>query len=129
MVDGRDIFRCFSANGQHELPARQRVPTASPVCSFGKGERCSKRITLQRHFSASTKFAHVKSRLCGRKQRGKEAFCTPINPCARRACSRSIVVGLVYCYIKSFQRAASVEKPWPGGEKRGGGRPAHPVAW
>src|SRR4029453_11811298 len=52
------------------------------------------RLSLQRHFSASTKFAHVKSRLCGRKQRGKEAFCTPINPCARRACSRSIVVGL-----------------------------------
>src|SRR5262245_11459467 len=51
-------------------------------------------LSLQRHFSASTKFAHVKSWLCGRKQRGKVAFCTPRNPCARRACSRSIVVGL-----------------------------------
>src|SRR5215204_3096776 len=26
-------------------------------------------LTLQRHFSASTKFAHVKSRFCGRRQR------------------------------------------------------------
>ena len=25
-------------------------------------------LSLQRHFSASTKFAHVKSRFCGRKQ-------------------------------------------------------------
>jgi hypothetical protein len=31
----------------------------------------------------------------------------------------------VYCHIKSFQRASSVEKPWPGGEKRRGGRASH----
>src|SRR5438105_1126755 len=27
-------------------------------------------------------------------------------------------IPLVYCPINSFQRAPSVEKPWPGGEKR-----------
>jgi NhaP-type Na+/H+ or K+/H+ antiporter len=36
---------------------------------------------------------------------------------------------LVYCHIKSFQRAASVEKPWPGGEKRRDGRASHHEAW
>src|SRR5947208_7574966 len=51
-------------------------------------------VTLQRHFSTSTKFAHVESRFCGSKQRGKAASCTSTNPCARRACSRSVAVGL-----------------------------------
>src|SRR5262245_22686059 len=53
------------------------------------------KITLQRHFSASTKFAHEKSRFCGRKQRGKEAFCAPINPCSRRTCFRNVDVGVL----------------------------------
>ena len=35
----------------------------------------------------------------------------------------------VYCHINSFQRASSVEKPWPGGEKRRDWRTAHPVEW
>src|SRR5436190_17965424 len=56
---------------------------------------CSSVLTLQRHFSTSTKFAHVESRFCGGKQRGKAASCTSTNPCARRACSRSVAVGLV----------------------------------
>jgi hypothetical protein len=60
------------------------------------------------YFSASTIFAHGKSRLCGRKQRGKEAFCTPINPCARRACSRSIVVGLLVVGILCTATSANV---------------------
>src|SRR2546423_14710390 len=38
-------------------------------------------------------------------------------------------IPLVYCHINSFHRASSVEKPWPGGEKRRGGRAAHPVGW
>jgi integrase len=59
-----------------------------------KSRRFNTDLALQHHFSASTKFAHVKSRFCGRKQRGKAAFCTPINPCARRACSRSVAVGV-----------------------------------
>src|SRR5437879_3140359 len=29
-----------------------------------------------------------------------------------------LMIPLVYCHINSFQRASSVEKPWPGGEKR-----------
>jgi hypothetical protein len=40
-----------------------------------------------------------------------------------------LTIPLVYCHINSFQRASSVEKPWPGGEKRRDGRAAHPVAW
>src|SRR5262245_11094750 len=51
-------------------------------------------LTLQRHFSAPTKFVHVKSWFCRREQRGKVASCIPINPCVRRACSRSVAVGL-----------------------------------
>ena len=34
-------------------------------------------------------------------------------------------IPLVYCHINGFQRASSVEKPWPGGEKRIGGRASH----
>jgi hypothetical protein len=34
-------------------------------------------------------------------------------------------IPLVYCPIKSFQPASSVERPWPGGEKRRGGRASH----
>src|SRR5437660_7212223 len=33
---------------------------------------------------------------------------------------------LLYCHINSFQRASSVEKPLPGGEKRMAGWAAHP---
>src|SRR5499427_808698 len=51
-------------------------------------------ITLQRHFSAMTKFAHVESRFCGHRRRGKVAFDVPVNPCVRSACSRSVAVGL-----------------------------------
>src|SRR5713226_4407548 len=29
-----------------------------------------------------------------------------------------LMIPLVYCHINSFQRASSVEKPLPGGEKR-----------
>ena len=40
-----------------------------------------------------------------------------------------LMIPLVYCHIKSFQRASSVGKPWPGGEKRRDGRASHPVEW
>jgi hypothetical protein len=40
-----------------------------------------------------------------------------------------LMIPLVYCHIKSFQRAASVGKPWPGGENWMDGWAAHPVAW
>ena len=34
-------------------------------------------------------------------------------------------IPLVYCHIKSFQQASSVERPWPGGENRTAGRASH----
>ena len=40
-----------------------------------------------------------------------------------------LMIPLVYCHINSFQRASSVEKPWPGGEKRRDGRASHHVEW
>ena len=58
---------------------------------------CKGLITLQRHFSALTKFAHVESRFCGRKRRGKAALEVPINPCAGSVRSRSVAVGLSTC--------------------------------
>ena len=36
-----------------------------------------------------------------------------------------LTIALVYCHINSFQRASSVEKPLPGGEKRIDGRASH----
>ena len=71
-----------------------------------------KPLTLQRHFSTSTKFAHVESRFCGGKQRGKAAYCTSTNPCARRACSRSVAVGIRPSYLKGD--FVSVYKQWQG---------------
>jgi len=38
-----------------------------------------------------------------------------------------LMIPLVYCHIKSFQRATSVEKPLLGGENRRDGRASHPV--
>ena len=35
------------------------------------------------------------------------------------------MIPLEYCHINSFQRASSVEKPLPGGEKRREGRASH----
>ena len=52
-------------------------------------------LSLQRHLSMSTKFAHVESRFCGHKQPGKTVFYTPINLCVRKHVYRSVVVGLL----------------------------------
>src|SRR5262249_38520398 len=51
-------------------------------------------IALQRHFSMLTKFAHVESRLSGRKRQREVVFYAPVNLCDRRACSTSVAVGL-----------------------------------
>src|SRR3977135_1853727 len=51
-------------------------------------------LALQRHLSVLTKSTHVESRFCGRSRQGKAAFCTPVNPCVRSVCSRSVVVGI-----------------------------------
>src|SRR5215475_3780287 len=40
-----------------------------------------------------------------------------------------LIIPLLYCHINGFQRVFSVEKPWPGGQKRRGGWAAPPVAW
>src|SRR4029450_330148 len=84
---------------KHDMECTTRLWPFSAACGPTQGylfPPCFM-VSLQRHFSASTKLAHVKSWLRGRKQRGKVAFCTPINPCARRACSRSIGGGLLPC--------------------------------
>src|SRR4030095_8825880 len=58
-------------------------------------------LTLQRHFSASTKFAHGKSWFCVRKQREKADFCTPINHGARSVYFRSVAIGLIKpCFVR-----------------------------
>src|SRR5467141_3580297 len=51
-------------------------------------------VTLQLHLSVLTKSTHVESRFCGRSRQVKAAFCTPVNPCVRSVCSRSVVVGI-----------------------------------
>jgi hypothetical protein len=40
-----------------------------------------------------------------------------------------LTIPLVYCPSKSFQRASSVEKPLPGGEKRSEGRASPHEDW
>src|SRR5712691_6674926 len=40
-----------------------------------------------------------------------------------------LIIPLLYCHINGFQRAPSMEKPWPGGENRIDGWAAHPMAW
>jgi hypothetical protein len=46
-------------------------------------------------------FAHVTSRLSGRKRQREVMFYVPVNLCERRACSASVAVGLVsaWCLI------------------------------
>ncbi len=68
-------------------------PGTKGVCSLPHGSNGT--LSLQRHFSALTKFAHVESRFCGRQRRGNAAFDVSINPCVRSACSRSVAVGLL----------------------------------
>ena len=51
-------------------------------------------ITLQRHLSALTKFAHVESRVCGRKQQGKAVLYPSENPCVKKPVPISVAVGI-----------------------------------
>jgi hypothetical protein len=51
-------------------------------------------LTLQRHFRMLTEFAHVESRLSGRKRQREGVFYAPVNLCDRRPCSTSVAVGL-----------------------------------
>src|SRR5262249_38487772 len=54
----------------------------------------AKSISLQRHFRVLTKFAHVESRLSGRKRQKEVVFYTPVILCDRRPCSTSVAVGI-----------------------------------
>ena len=72
------------------------------------------RIALQRHFSAMAKFAHVESRFCGHRRRGKAAFDVPVNPCVRSVCSRSVVVGLYTTKIECIVDLRQAERHWFG---------------
>ena len=47
-----------------------------------------------------TTFAHVESRLSGRKQQKEVVFYTPVNLCDRREGSASVAVGL-YTFLPS----------------------------
>ena len=40
-----------------------------------------------------------------------------------------LIILLLYCHINGFQRASSVGKPLPGGEKKLDEWASHPVAW
>ena len=71
-----------------KLAVESEQPIAQTARDLGVNE------TLQRHFSAMAKFAHVESRFCGHRRRGKAAFDVPVNPCVRSVCSRSVAVGL-----------------------------------
>src|ERR671933_601601 len=51
-------------------------------------------VALQRHFSASTKFAPVESRLSGCKRQREVVSYARVNLCDRRACSASVAVGV-----------------------------------
>src|SRR6266705_5546555 len=51
-------------------------------------------VSLQRHFRVLTKFAHVESRLSGRKRQREVVFYAPVNLCDRRACFASVAVGV-----------------------------------
>src|SRR6267378_7459690 len=74
--------------------ARVRSPTSRAISN----------LPLQRHLSVLTKSTHVESRFCGRSRQVKAAFCTPVNPCVRSVCSRSVVVGINRRRHRSFQR-------------------------
>ena len=51
-------------------------------------------ITLQRHFSRLTKFAHAKSRFCGCNRQEKAVFDVPITLSSTKHVCRNVVVGL-----------------------------------
>ena len=57
-------------------------------------QAAAERLTLQRHLSALTKFAHVESRVCGRKQQGKAVLYPSENPCVKKPVPISVAVGL-----------------------------------
>ena len=51
-------------------------------------------LSLQRHLSASPKFAHAKSRVCGRKRAGQVVFYTSVTLCVKKHVHLSVAVGI-----------------------------------
>jgi len=98
---GLDFFPVSFEVVPHEsmtAVAAYGLPTRARHWSYGKvsqHQHLSGTIALQRHLSVLTKSTHVESRFCGRSRQVKAAFCTPVNPCVRSVCSRSVVVGLI----------------------------------
>ena len=65
-------------------------------------------VTLQRHFRVLTKFAHVESRLSGRKLQRKVVFYAPANLCDRRPCSTSVAVGVIMGRVEPILRRLAI---------------------
>ena len=97
---------------RHGAPTCRRARDSGGRNSMSRCPASVCTLTLQRHFSAMAKFAHVESRFCGHRRRGKAAFDVPVNPCVRSVCSRSVVVGLkhqkrnVLAYLTAAHEAA-----------------------
>jgi len=70
----------------------------------------NRRLTLQRHFSVLTKFAHVESRLSGRNRQRGAVFYAPVNLCDRRVCSTSVAVGLTRKTIAFSKKRERLEQ-------------------
>src|SRR4030095_3030933 len=65
-----------------------------------------------------TKFAHVKSRFCGRTGGGKAAFDAPVNPCIRSICSRSVAVGIkTATFLLRLPMPSVQNHPFPASRK------------
>ena len=73
---------------------------------------------------------------CSMKEEHARCLCFPANEPINSSDIPSLVfrptvsplmIPLVYCHINSFQRAASVGKPWPRKRKRRDGRASHHV--
>src|SRR3989442_1550385 len=112
--DGRMIVLSDTA-----FHAAEGEPANLTLCRRGEWED---RILVEAVLSMLTVVCHFKKvmhRVWAYFQ-ARLAFTPTVSP---------LMIPLVYCHIKSFQRASRVEKPWPGGEKRRDGRAAHPVEW
>src|SRR5215510_12037791 len=79
-----------------EMPVAWRTvaPMVAHVTRLSDASAGLLGLSLQRHFRVLTKFAHVESRLSGRKRQREGVFYAPVNLCDRRACSASVAVGL-----------------------------------
>ena len=96
-VEARPYCPLDAGGYQHGCvpPFTHTVAQAFAGLSINAAMSMDKYLTLQRHFSVLTKFAHVESRLSGRNSTRKVVFYAPVNLYDRRACSASVAVGLI----------------------------------